>query len=348
MKTMSSRERVRRTLEFDNPDRVPRDLWILPIARRTYGDATIESFRQRWPVDIIGAPNNIRPHRTRGQQHAVGQFTDAWGCVYENLQDGVIGEVKNPLIDDWSKLSDLRPPTELLGFDRDKVNRFCVANDRWILAGSAVNTFERLQFLRGSENLYLDIAEESAEFFQLLKIVHDFDCKQFEAWSQTGIDALSFSDDWGSQRALLINPAQWRKIFKPIYARYAQIAHRAGKKIFMHSDGYIFDIYEDLIEIGIDAINSQLFCMNIEEIGRRFKGRITFWGEIDRQQILPHATAAECRAAVQRVIENLYSPRGGVIAQFELGAAAKLENAEAIFKAWLSPSPLVGEGRGEG
>jgi hypothetical protein len=102
----------------------------------------------------------------------------------------------------------------------------------------------------------------------------------------------------------------------------------------MHSDGCIFDIYEDLIEIEIDAINSQLFCMDIEEIGRRFKGRITFWGEIDRQHILPFGTVDEARAAVQRVVENLNSPEGGVIAEFELGAGARLANADAIFQAW--------------
>ena len=98
-------------------------------------------------------------------------------------------------------------------------------------------------------------------------------------------------DDWGSQKSLLINPKQWRKIFKPLYKEYIDLAHQAGKKIFMHSDGYIFDIYGDLIELGLDAINSQLFIMDIEEIGKHFGGQITFWGEIDRQHLLPHGTA---------------------------------------------------------
>ena len=102
----------------------------------------------------------------------------------------------------------------------------------------------------------------------------------------------------------------------------------------MHSDGYVFDIYEDLIEIGVNAVNSQLFTMDIEEIGRRFKGRITFWGEIDRQHILPSPDVEVARQAVHRVADALYDGHGGVIAQFEFGAAVKIENAYAIFEEW--------------
>ncbi len=74
----------------------------------------------------------------------------------------------------------------------------------------------------------------------------------------------------------------------------------AGTYVFMHSDGYIRDIYQDLIEIGINAINSQLFCMPIEEIGKKFAGKITFGGEIDRQRIPPFGTEEECPQAVRR------------------------------------------------
>jgi uroporphyrinogen-III decarboxylase len=193
----------------------------------------------------------------------------------------------------------------------------------------------------------MDLAEEPDECRQLLGRLHDFDCKGLEVWSRTDVDALGIMDDWGSQRSLLIAPDQWRRLFKPLYREYARIAHDAGKKLFMHSDGYIFDIYEDLIEIGVDAINSQLFCMDIETIGKQFAGRISFWGEIDRQHILPAGSVAEAHAAVQRVYDSLYRPAGGVIAQFELGAAAKLENAYAIFETWddLTSQPTAAQGQ---
>lgn len=239
-----------------------------------------------------------------------------------------------PPLGDWSKLDRLRMPAEALSIDIERINQFCTSTEKFVLAGCCPRPFERMQFLRGSENLYLDIAEDVSEFRQLLKTLHEFNCREMEAWAQTHVDALTIMDDWGSQRSLLIAPRTWRLLFKPLYAEYVQIAHGVGKKIFMHSDGHIFEIYEDLIEIGIDAINSQLFCMDIEDIGQRFAGRMTFWGEIDRQWVLPFGTPTDARAAVKRVVDNLYSPRGGVIAQLEVGAAAKIENAHAVFEAW--------------
>jgi hypothetical protein len=102
----------------------------------------------------------------------------------------------------------------------------------------------------------------------------------------------------------------------------------------MHSDGCISAIYPDLIEIGIDAVNSQLFAMDMAELERTAKGRITFWGEIDRQHVLPSTDPAEVRAAVRRVAKHLYDPRGGIFAQFEFGPASQPENPRIIYEEW--------------
>ena len=100
-------------------------------------------------------------------------------------------------------------------------------------------------------------------------MIHDYHCRDIQEWVRTDVDAIFFMDDWGAQNSLLISPDAWRELYKPLYADYCRIAHDAGKYTFMHSDGCIFDVYEDLIEIGVDAINSQLFTMDIEEIGRQ-------------------------------------------------------------------------------
>ena len=331
---MTGRERVLRCLEFDGPDRAPRDLWVLPAACIANGDAAIEAFRKRWPTDFVqcgvGRPKG---RRSSGDPYQPGRATDEWGCVYENMVPGVMGEVKHPLLDDYACLPAIQPPTELLQVNVAEVNAFCRQTDAFVFASGWARLFERMQFLRGSENLLMDIAEQSDEFFQLLNLVNGFFVAQYEQWARTEVDALVMMDDWGSQVSLLISPAAWRRHFKPLYAEYVRIAHAAGKKFFLHSDGYIFDIYEDLIEIGVDAVNSQLFCMDIEAIGRRFGGRIAFWGEIDRQQILPHGTVEETRAAVRRVKDNLWR-NGGCIAQFSFEGETRLTNAEAVFDEW--------------
>jgi hypothetical protein len=192
-----------------------------------------------------------------------------------------------------------------------------------------------MQFLRGSEALYIDLGYGSREVMKLRDMVHEFNLKALDYWCKTDVDGIAWPDDWGSQKALLVSPAMWREMFKPLYKEYCDRIHRAGKFVFLHSDGHIAAIIEELIEIGVDALNSQLFCMDIEDIGRKFKGRITFWGELDRQYALPFGKPEEVREAVRRVRRALDDGSGGVVAQFQFGKYDPRENIEAAFEAWL-------------
>ena len=338
---MTSRERVLAALEFKTPDRAPRDLWALPWVSQ-FQQAELDAMLRRFPGDFAGAGSLGRGDRAAGQSARKGSSTDDWGCTFEVGQDGLIGEVKHPPLADWSALAHYRPPWEIIQrADFDAVGRAALANDagpkKFLKCGTSLRPFERMQFLRGSENLYLDLGYESAELRRLIAMVHEFFMAELAHWVRTPADGLSFMDDWGSQNALLISPDQWRRLFKPLYREYCDAMHAAGKKIFFHSDGHIFDIYEDLIDLGADAVNSQLFCMDIEEIARRFKGRITFWGEISRQTTLPFGTVADVRAAVARVRKALDDGRGGVIAECEWGVNNPPENIAAVFEAWDKP-----------
>ncbi len=331
---MNSRDLVKATLRFQPTPRLPRQLWTLAWAGIHHPEE-LEAIQRDFPSDFA-APTYTPPKLdwVRGAWDRAGTYIDEWHCVFDNLQDGVIGEVKHPIINDYaSDLDKVRPPVGLLGKGFEETNASIAGTDRFTTAGFGT-LFERMQFIRGSENLYLDLAELPAGLFKLRDRVHEFNLKMLGHWLKTDVDAMCWNDDWGSQRGLLISPRQWREFFRPCYKEYVDAIHKAGKLAFMHSDGHIFDIYEDLIEIGVDAINSQLFCMDIEEIGRRFKGRITFWGEIDRQYLLSRATVEEVRAGVLRVARSLYDGHGGVIAQCEFGAGAKPANVRAVFQTW--------------
>ncbi len=86
------------------------------------------------------------------------------------------------------------------------------------------------------------------------------------------------------------------------------------------------------MEIGVDALNSQLFCMGIDNL-TPFAGRITFWGEMDRQRLLAFADAQEVEDAVRLVHSRLWR-NGGCIAQCEFGAGARPENVRRVFETW--------------
>ena len=259
--------------------------------------------------------------------------------VWENLQAGHIGEVRQPILEELSNWQQIvNPPYETLPDDEtaavDSVNKFCASDEHFILAPCCPRPWERYQFLRGTMNAMMDMADPDADVMGLLKTIHEFYCRELELFVKTDVDGLMFMDDWGSQRQLLINPQTWREIFKPLYKDYCDIIHSSGKFVFMHSDGYITEIYPDLIEIGVNAINSQLFCMDMAEIAKIAKGKITFWGEIDRQHVLVCDDVSAGPAAVRKVAEHLYSPAGGIIAQFELGEDCNINLAAAIMDEW--------------
>lgn len=340
---MTPREIVKSTLKFENEGRVPRHLWHLPWAKFNHPEE-LAKIQERFPDDIASPPNCYNKidesivsfYDADGASHQPGEATDEWGCTFTNYHKGIIGEVKNPPVQEWSDISKITIPYDYLSIDEQKVNDFCKSTDKFVMAGlnggNMPRLFEKLQFIRGSENLYVDMFEKPAELFDFIEKLHDFYKKMFEMWAKTDVDGLTFMDDWGSQRSLLISPATWVEIFKPLYRDYSDIAHKYGKAIFMHSDGYILDIYPHLIDIGIDAVNSQLFCMDVKNL-EQYKGKITFWGEIDRQHLLPSGSLSDIENAVKSVKNSLYH-KGGVFAQCEFGPGAKPENVYKVFETW--------------
>ncbi len=335
---MLSRERVVRALRFQHPDRAPRDLWMLPGVRM-FRSAEADEVLARFPIDI-GAPNASygQGKRARGTPNVKGTYTDEWGSVWEVGESGVVGEVKHPPLADWSALATYEVPFEVLdNADLSRVDEGCRQTERFVLAGTLTRPFERMQFLRGSENLLLDFGWGPAELFRLRDMLHEFSLRELEMWCRTAVDGISWMDDWGSMRGLLISPTTWREFFKPLYADYVRIIHQAGKFAFFHSDGNIETIIPDLIEIGVDALNSQLFCMDIERIAENHRGKITFWGELDRQHTLPFGTPEDVRRDVRRVRRALDTGAGGVIAQFEWGNDAPMANVVAAYEEWLRP-----------
>jgi len=301
---MTSRELVIRTLEFRNTDgRVPRQLWTLPWATERYGDR-IRQMEKDFPWDFSGPDVHYsRPTVEQGDPHAVGEYVDPWGCRFQNIQAGVIGEVKEPLVrdDDWLDADKVHIPEEWLSFDVEQVNRSCRERaDMFLASPTIARPFEQLQFIRGTVNLYMDLMDPPKKMLEFMEKMHDFYCRLAKKWAETDVDAICFMDDWGSQNDLLIPPRIWDEYFRPMYRDYIDIAHSRGKKTFMHSDGHTLRIIPKLIDLGLDAINAQLFCMGVEKL-RPYRGKITFWGEIDRQHLLPHGSLGYRQCSTKRV-----------------------------------------------
>ncbi len=317
--------------------RAPRQLWLLPWAVKRY-KKEIEEIAGSFPDDICGfAPvYKSRSCCAKGDPYAVGEYVDEWGCVFTNVQEGVIGEVKRPIVDgeEWEDSGNAVIPENLLSFDIGEYNRerWEKYGDKFVLAPACPRPFEQLQFIRGTERLYIDLLLRPSGMLAFMEKMHDFYCRLLTKWARTDVDGLTMMDDWGSQNSLLIDPKLWEELFLSMYRDYIDIAHKYGKKMFMHTDGYTLAIIPKLVDAGLDAINAQIFCIGLDKLAQ-FKGKITFWGEIDRQNILPFQGVQEVSQAVRKVYDTLWDG-GHCIAQCEFGAGAKPENVREVFRKW--------------
>jgi uroporphyrinogen decarboxylase len=328
-----SRDLVRRALEFAGPDRVPRQLSVLPWAEEHQPEAAAR-LRADYPDDIVAAPAlYLEALPVVGDRWRKGVYIDEWGCRFENARDGQLGIVSQPLVCDWDDLARFRTPECTLHVDREAVDAFCASTDRFVLAPALIRPFERLCFIRGMEQALVDVEMQPAGFVELMRRIHEHCLREAEAWAATQVDAIELMDDWGGARRMLISPATWRRTFKPLYREYCEIARRAGKYVFMHSDGFITEIIPDLVEVGVQALNCELASMGVAELGRRFRGQVAFWGDSSLQQLLSSGSIEDVTDAV-RDARQLLATSGGVVAYCELGRDARPENVGAALRAW--------------
>jgi len=291
--TATPKETVVRTVRFQGTDRLPFEL------PEPYGS----DFAY---VGMDPSPD-ARPRKG----------IDEWGAVWDNIGVSQLGQVKVfPLQDwaDWDHLAipNIRDPVRWMALDgaREK------ARDQF-LVGSGISLYERLHFVRGLENTWLDTLEAPDKLGRLIDVLVEMNLYAIARYAEAGVDGYLFCDDWGLQDRLMIAPHKWREIWKPRYARVYAAAHAAGMVTFLHSCGHILDILDDLIEIGLDVIQmDQQENMGLSTLGERFRGRITFWCPVDIQQTMVYGTQQDIRAYCREMVRTLGRPDGGFIAKW--------------------------------
>lgn len=312
---MNSPEIVIRAIEFTGPEYIP---MVFPdyADYPGYGDP-----------DIVGL--SYTPSRRR-------KFTegeDEWGCLWGRINGKTMGRVVRPPLSNWADFGNYQFP-DPLAKDRFKEakKRFSKIKNKYVLGGAGFTLFERMHFLRGFDALLLDLHLNKEKVEALADQILDFQIQIVKQWGRVGVDGVSFSDDWGTQRSLIIHPKVWRRIFKPRYKRLFNVVHEHGMYVFFHSDGQIYEIIPDLIECGIDVLEvAQPHLLGVERVSRDFRGRVCFWAIVDKQKTLVSGTEEEIREEARKLIELLGCSKGGFIAMADMQDIHDLEIPQKNF-----------------
>ena len=324
---MTSKERVVAAIEFKKPDRIPLNIRFVPAFYFKHGKK-VEELIARYPPDLFDPnftpkwePDKVDP------RYLPGRFTDEWGSVWHSNDPGYQGRVERYALDDWSRLDKFVAPKPEANCPWAGVpDKFCV--------GIGGNFFHRVCYLRNMEKVMMDIHDGAPEIYRLRDILLEYFIQQTTLGASKDVDAIWFLDDFGTQQSLLMSPAMWRKFIRPVYEKLFAICKAKGKYIFFHSDGFIIDLIDDLIEMGLDVLNCQVSMIGLDKLAERFRGRLTFWGEFSWQSMVPYGTPDEIRAEAQRMAKTLGTPEGGFIGLAQGDSLTPLANFEAMLSAW--------------
>ena len=329
---MNSRERVTRAVEFSGPDRIPVRHAVLPAAFAAHGQALVDILNE-FPDDFH-ANWTLPGPEDMPELYSRGTHTDEWGCGWRTEHPGMLGICIGHPLQDWTNWSSYKfpdiPPKQHFDELQSDLQQ---GHERYVF-GFGTNIFERMQWLRGYQTLLCDIALRSQEAYDLRDAYVEWAVDYAQRSARTDVEAMHYSDDWGTQAALIISPDAWREFYKPAYQKMFQPAKTAGKHVHFHTDGFTWEILHDLIEVGVDVLNIQHTIMDIRAVGKEFGGKVAFRSDLDRQHILPHGSPRQVRDHVREVVDCLGSFGGGLIGHGEVGPDVPLENVRAMFEAW--------------
>lgn len=294
---MTSREIVSRAIHFRGPPRIPVNMGSLGVDDTAWAS--------------VDAPAGWKPP-------APG--VDEWGCGWEKSEVQNAGQVKGHPLADISRLSNYRPP------DYCDLSRYTgivsslnslEEQGKYALSGISAVLFERMHMLHGFEDTLVDLYSNRPAMEDLADMIvetHISLVREVTRRCPGRINGWAMTDDWGTQTAAFISFDLWMDFFYPRYKRIFDTMHEAGCDVWVHSCGKVNEIIEGYIRAGVNVVNlQQPRALGIEEIGRRYRGRIAFQGVADIQTSLPTGNRRLVVEDVELLMKHWATPEGGFI-----------------------------------
>ena len=331
---MKPRERVAAALDRIEPDRCPFQATFTPeFAARLRGDLQLEGDRVHNPhgggnpydLEIaLGEDILLTSVGWANSYYQEGEtYVDEWGVGWRAAPYTTpfgSGHYTEPCVHplaDRAALAGYHPPDP----DRAELYEDAAAairdygDDYWIVGVTVTTIFEAAWALRGLERLMMDFIEDPDLADQILEIPYRYHLAAAERLARLGVDMIWLGDDVGQQTGMLMSPRHWRRFLKPRMATLIATlkAINPRLKIAYHTDGCVYAIIPELIEIGIDVLNPvQPAAMDPARLKREYGRELCFWGSMDEQHTLPFGTPDDVRREVRERVATL-GAGGGLI-----------------------------------
>jgi uroporphyrinogen decarboxylase len=309
LSAMTRKERVRKALFCEPIDHVPTQINCTSAFRRiiaAYFDVSLDQL-----------PEYLGNHMLRVDISHSGRLSDDgnvrfdwWGVGFDTREEGYFAAI-NPLAEEQDLDLYHWPDPYAPDLLRDAEETIAAKGEEYfIIPNLGFALFERAWSLRGFEQFFMDMATVPTYAGSLLDRITEIQLVLIHRYLDLGVHGGYFGDDYGAQKNLLFSPRMWRMLIKPRLARLFYPFIERGLPIIMHSDGQIQQILPDLLEIGLTTLNPvQSEVMDHVWLQENYGTRLSFYGGISTQTVLPHGTADDVKESVSQIINTL-APEG--------------------------------------
>ena len=337
---LTHKERMRHALRREPVDHLPTQM--------TYTRALGERLAAHLGVPVSALPDRLGNHMLRVDiatpqrlNDGGGVYYDWWGAGWSTDEEGYF--LKDPPLGGARTLESIAWPdpdgphllddaAEVIASDHGQ--HFIVPNLGFCL-------FERAWSLRGFDALLMDLALNPGFVEELLARITAIQMRVARRFVELGVDGGYFGDDYGAQKGLLFSPETWRSLFRPRLERIFAVFREADLPVIFHSDGQIDEIIPDLVDIGVTVLNPvQPEVLDHFWLKHTFGDRLSFYGGISTQTVLPHGTPAEVREAVKSCSGVLACDGTGLLLapSHRMMTDIPMDNIDALLEAFVERS----------
>ena len=243
-----------------------------------------------------------------------GYFKDDFGVVWNRTgADKDIGVIDNIMIPEPDVSIYTFPAVPEADLRARCQSVVAGADDCFTTASLGFSLFERAWTLTGMEDLLVYMVSEPGFVDALMDKILEFNLKILDIYLEYDVDCVHFGDDWGQQKGLIMGPVMWRRFIKPRLAEMYGAVKKTGRFVSQHSCGDIRDVMPDVIDIGLDVYQTfQPEIYDIRAIKDAYGDRLTFWGGISTQRLLPFETPEKIIEKAAEII-RIVGKNGGYI-----------------------------------